>query len=67
MYACRPTIGHIHLCNFSKKMKTNSQANQVGSTGIEEQNPLKTQKLTENQNTKLNQLKFPKRISPKKP
>jgi hypothetical protein len=21
MYACRPTAGHVHLCNFSKKRK----------------------------------------------
>jgi hypothetical protein len=50
MYACRPTAGRVHLCNFSKK-KTNSQANQAGSTGMEDQNPLKTQKLTETQET----------------
>jgi hypothetical protein len=31
-------------------MKTNSQA-KAGSTGMEDQNPLKTQKLTETQKT----------------
>jgi hypothetical protein len=45
MYVCRLTAGHVHLCNFSR-MKNNNPTNQAGSTGIENQNPLKTQKLT---------------------
>jgi hypothetical protein len=66
MYACRPTTGRVHLCNFLKK-ENNSQAVKAGNTGMEDQNPLKTQTLTETQKRKLNQLKHPKRISPKKP
>jgi hypothetical protein len=49
MYSCRPTTGSVHLSKFSKKIKTNSQANQAGSTCIEDHNPLKTHKLTETQ------------------
>jgi hypothetical protein len=66
MHACRPTIGCVHLCNFSKNMKTNSQA-KAGSTGMEDQNPLKTQKLTETQKT-VNKLiqKHPKKY-PQRP
>jgi hypothetical protein len=49
-------------------MKTNSQANLAGSTGIEDQNPLKTHQLTKTQET-VNKLiqKHPKIISPKNP
>jgi hypothetical protein len=44
MYTSKLTAGCVHLCDFSKK-KTNSQENQIGSTSMEDQNPLKTHKL----------------------
>jgi hypothetical protein len=61
MYTCKPTIGFIHLCNFLKK-ENNSQADKAGSVGMEDQNPLKTQTLTETPKRQLNQLKHPKNI-----
>jgi hypothetical protein len=50
-HVCTRVQAHYRLCTplqLLKKMKTNSQA-QAGSTGMEDQNPLKTQKLTETQ------------------
>jgi hypothetical protein len=58
MYMCRPTTGRVHLCNFSKK-KTNSQADRAGSTGMADQNPLKTQQLTENSKKVIKPIKTP--------
>jgi hypothetical protein len=45
MHACRPTTVCVHLCNSSKNEKKKNQA-LAETTSIENQNPLKTQKLT---------------------
>jgi hypothetical protein len=58
MYTGCPKIGHVCTCKdplqdaytyvTSLKRKINSQAH-AGSIGMEDQNPLKTQKITETQ------------------
>jgi hypothetical protein len=47
-HICTPTgsLQAMYTSVTSQKMKTNSPPNQAGSTGIENHNPLKTQKLT---------------------
>jgi hypothetical protein len=47
MYTCRPTVGRVHLCNFSKR-KLTVKADKAWSTGMVDQNPLKTLQLIEN-------------------
>jgi hypothetical protein len=61
MYACRPTVGRVHLCNFSK-IKLTVKADKEGSTGMADQNPLKTQELTENSKKVIKPIKVPKNI-----
>jgi hypothetical protein len=76
MYVGCPKVGHVCTCAdplqaaytsvTSPKNKINSQVDHVGSTGMVDQNPSKTQKVIENSKQVIKPIKTPKNI-PKKP
>jgi hypothetical protein len=59
MYASRPTTSRVHLCNFSK-IKLTVKDDKAVSIGMADQNPLKTQDLTENSKMIIKPIKVPK-------
>jgi hypothetical protein len=67
MYMCRPTTGHVHLCNFSKKNENQQSSKPGREYWYGRPESLKDTETYRNSKKAVKPIKAPKKNIPKNP